>query len=151
MSNIHDKLITLSGGEKSNWQAKTEDRQSNRKWLRYSSNIARRILVAINDIDGLNQKKLAGQLSISQQRISKILKGQENLTLETIAKLSEALGTELISFPEYKYSAPVQSRTYFVPSATLKGTETPVFRLQCEFDKKQINKAIAETTYANAS
>ena len=144
MSNIHDKLITLSGGEKSNWQAKTEYRQSNRKWLRYSSNIARRILVAINDIDGLNQKKLAGQLSISQQRISKILKGQENLTLETIAKLSEALGTELISFPEYKYSAPVQS-------TTLKGTETPVFRLQCEFDKKQINKAIAETTYANAS
>lgn len=46
-------------------------------------------------------------LQVSPQRISKILKGQENLTLETIYKLSQVLNFELISFPEYKLSKPL--------------------------------------------
>src|SRR5439155_22632291 len=75
-----------------------------RKQLRYSSNVARMVNAAIEDSEGLNQKKLAEQIAVSPQYISKILKGEENLSLETIAKLSVALGVELISFPEYEYS-----------------------------------------------
>jgi transcriptional regulator with XRE-family HTH domain len=36
--------------------------------------------------------------------VTKIVKGKENLTLETIYKLSKALDVELISFPEYAYT-----------------------------------------------
>jgi len=50
--------------------------------------------------EGMTQKKLAELMNVSPQQISKILKGQENLTLETISKLSETLGVDLISFPE---------------------------------------------------
>ncbi len=77
-----------------------------RKWLRYSSNISRRILSALEDDANLNQIILAKQIGVSPQYISKVLKGQQNLSLETISKLSEALKVELIIFPEYKYSAP---------------------------------------------
>jgi transcriptional regulator with XRE-family HTH domain len=50
-------------------------------------------------------------LDVKPQYISKLLKGEENFTLETIPKLSTALGIELISFPAYKYSKPVDEST----------------------------------------
>lgn len=90
--------------EKSSWSEKAEMRIRNKKWLRYSSNIARRILSAIEDMPDMSQSILAEKIGVTPQYISKLIKGQENLSLETIAKLSDALSVELISFPEYKYS-----------------------------------------------
>jgi plasmid maintenance system antidote protein VapI len=52
----------------------------------------------------MNQRKLAELMGVTPQHISKIVKGQENLTLETIGKLSEALQIELVDFPKIKYS-----------------------------------------------
>lgn len=86
------------------WSAEAAERIKNRKWRGYSSQIARRMLAAIEETVGMNQRKLAELASVSPQQISKIAKGGENLTLETIAKLSDILGKELITFPEYKYS-----------------------------------------------
>ena len=88
----------------SNWQQEAKFRLSNRVWLNYSSQISRRVIAVIKNQSDNNQGKLAAQIGVSPQHISKILKGRENLTLETIAKLSTALGVELITFPEYKYS-----------------------------------------------
>lgn len=104
MTNTHQKLKTLSQGKVSGWHKEAQRRKKNRKWLQYSSQVARRVLAAIEGIEGMNQKKLAEQIGVSPQYISKVVKGEENLSLETIAKLSEALGVELISFPEYKDS-----------------------------------------------
>lgn len=117
MNKINKKLATLSEGKISNWSRDAAWRRQNRKWLRYSGNIARRVLAAIEDKEGMNQKKLAEQIGVSPQYMSKLLKGEQNLSLETIAKLSEAVGVELISFPEYKYSKPVQS-PIFIPTIT---------------------------------
>lgn len=96
------------------WKDKAEFRLKNRKWLNYSSNIARRVVAILEERKDLNQKSLAELLDVSQQYISKLLKGEENLTLETIAKLSTVLGVELITFPEYKYSKPVDESTEFL-------------------------------------
>jgi ribosome-binding protein aMBF1 (putative translation factor) len=109
MSKIQKKLQELSEGHTSSWSEEADFRIKNQKWLRYSGNIALRVLAAIEDKEGLSQKKLAEILDVSPQQISKIIKGQENLTLETIAKLSEALNIELISFPEFKYSTRTQT------------------------------------------
>src|SRR5579872_2655139 len=106
MSKIQKKLQELSAGHTSTWSEEADFRIKNHKWLRYSGNIALRVLAAMEEREGMTQKKLAELLGVSPQQISKIIKGQENLTLETIAKLSEALGVELISFPEFKYSSP---------------------------------------------
>ena len=45
---------------------------------------------------GLTQKSLAEQMNCTQQYISKILKGKENMSLETLSKLENALKINLI-------------------------------------------------------
>ena len=40
---------------------------------------------------GLSQKNLAEKMGCSQQYISKVLKGRENLSIATISKIEEAL------------------------------------------------------------
>jgi plasmid maintenance system antidote protein VapI len=89
--------------KKSKWLENAEYRIKNR-WLNYSSEIARRILAAIDEKKGFSQARLAEILQVSPQQVSKIVKGQENLTLETIFKISQAIGVELISFPDYQYT-----------------------------------------------
>jgi len=84
------------------WVKKLKYRIENKKWLDYSAQIAMRIDSIIEDEKDFNQESLAKLLSVSGQQISKILKGEQNLTLKTIANLSNALGIELISFPPYK-------------------------------------------------
>lgn len=44
----------------------------------------------------LTQKALAQRMGCSQQYLSKILKGQENLSLETICKIEGALSLQLL-------------------------------------------------------
>lgn len=88
--------------KKSTLMEKVRFRKRNRKWLGYSGNIALRILAALDDNETVNQKVLAEKIGVSPQYISKVVSGNENLTLETIAKISEALGVELISFPSFK-------------------------------------------------
>ena len=48
----------------------------------------------------VSQKELAEKIGVSPQQVSKILRGNENLTLETIAKLEAALGVVLFVIPE---------------------------------------------------
>lgn len=45
---------------------------------------------------GLIQKALAERMNCTQQYISKILKGKENMSLDTLSKLEKALGITLI-------------------------------------------------------
>jgi transcriptional regulator with XRE-family HTH domain len=91
-------------GKKSSWSHEADFRIRNRKWLGYSSQVARRLLAAIDGTENMSQRVLADKIDVSVQYINKVLKGQENLTLKTIAQLSEAVGQELISFPAYKLS-----------------------------------------------
>ena len=49
---------------------------------------------------GLNQRGLAERMGCSQQYVSKILKGRENLSIETICKIEDALQLEPVTtFP----------------------------------------------------
>jgi len=100
----NDKLKKIENSAGQIWLQKVKYRRENKKWLSYSRKISLRMLSAIEDIVGMNQKKLAELAGVSPQQISKIIKGRENLTLQTIAKFSEILGTELISFPSFKYN-----------------------------------------------
>jgi len=82
-------------------------RIENKKWLSYSSNIALRVLAALEESEDMTQKSLAETVGVSPQYINKVLKGQENLSLQTIAKLSEALNIELITFPKFLFDQPI--------------------------------------------
>ena len=69
---------------------------ANQHWLRYSQEIALRVVNKMDEL-GLTQKSLAEKMGCTQQYISLLLKGSENLTLETISKLETALEIDLIA------------------------------------------------------
>ena len=103
------EILATHGGPPSNWRELATFVRDN-KWVIYSAEIAMRILAAIEGDPDLNQARLAEKLGVSPQQINKIVQGNENLTLETIYKLSEALQVELITFPPFKYSEPIKKR-----------------------------------------
>ncbi len=48
---------------------------------------------------GMTQKALAERMGCSQQYVSKVLKGRENLSLETLVKIEDALDLQLVCEP----------------------------------------------------
>ncbi|PLX14061.1 MAG: hypothetical protein C0594_00540 [Marinilabiliales bacterium] len=49
----------------------------------------------------MTQRRLAEEMGVSPQYINKVVKGKENLTLETISKIESVLGITLIEIPTY--------------------------------------------------
>ena len=78
------------------WREEAEWRRDNWSWLQHSQRIAAKVLLQMKQ-QGLTQTALAERLGCTQQYVSKILKGTENLSLETLAKLESAMGERLIA------------------------------------------------------
>lgn len=98
MDDIRNKLKQIEVKDGSGWLEDAKYRKVNRAWLRKSQSIALRILNTLDD-KGMQQKELANLMDVSPQQISKIVKGQQNLTLETISKLEKVLGIVLFEIP----------------------------------------------------
>ncbi|HHU27213.1 MAG TPA: helix-turn-helix transcriptional regulator, partial [Bacteroidales bacterium] len=77
------------------WREEAEYRKMNKGWLRYSQQIAMMMLDRMEELH-LTQKALAERMGCSQQYISKILKGRENLSIETLCKIEDALQLSLL-------------------------------------------------------
>jgi len=71
-------------------------RLENRDWLHMSQDIALDVHYYLRNA-GMTQKELADRMGVSAVYVGKLLKGTENLTLETICKVQKALGEELVS------------------------------------------------------
>lgn len=85
----------------STWIEKAEEYEKNEKWLNFSSKIAYKILETLRQNRLMSklpssQKELAEITCMKPQQVNKILKGQENLTLETIMRLEDSLNIKLI-------------------------------------------------------
>ena len=91
-----EKLKQISEPAPSNWREQAQWRKDNRDWLRKSGRIAVAVLAAIDADPNMNQTLLAEKMGVTKQYISKIVKGQENLSLQTICKLESALGITLV-------------------------------------------------------
>jgi len=74
---------------------KLKDKADNLHWLPYSEKIASRTAKAITE-QHISQRQLAERMGCSPQYISRILKGKENLSLETICKLESALNEPIL-------------------------------------------------------
>lgn len=95
--------------DKGSWIEKARYRRENRGWLRKSQRIAVRIL-SVLDKKGMQQKELAEAMNVSPQQVSKIVKGKQNLTLETISKLEAVLGVKLFDVPVPKFEMLVERK-----------------------------------------
>ena len=82
----------------SKWREEAEWRRENASWLRHSQQIAVKNLLKMKVLHQ-TQKALAERMNCTQQYVSKILKGKENLSLDTMTRLEEALEISLV-FPE---------------------------------------------------
>ena len=69
--------------------------QDKRDWAQCSRAIAVLMSKRMSEL-GLSQRKLAEKMNCTQQYISKMLKGQKNMSLETICKIENTLGIEII-------------------------------------------------------
>jgi ribosome-binding protein aMBF1 (putative translation factor) len=99
MEKMIENLRAYESATPSHWRDEAKYRHENKSWLRYSQHIAMLMLDRMEKL-GLTQKALASQMNVSQQYISKILKGHENLSLETLSKIEAILQINVLS-PEF--------------------------------------------------
>lgn len=93
---IVSKLKEHQSATPSKWRKNAEWRMANKSWLCYSQRIAMMMLDKMDEL-GLTQKQLSELMGCSQQYVSKVLKGQENLSLETLAKIEKCLQIPILS------------------------------------------------------
>lgn len=73
--------------------------QEEKSWLIYSQMIANIMSARMKELE-MTQKMLAEKMNCSQQYVSKILKGRENLSLEALSKIENALNIHFLKMNE---------------------------------------------------
>ena len=96
---IVSKLKKHQPSTPSRWRENAEWRIANKSWLRYSQQIAMMMLDRMEELH-MSQKQLSELMGCSQQYVSKVLKGQENLSLETLSKIERCLNLQIIAKSE---------------------------------------------------
>lgn len=74
---------------------KAQQRLAGYGWRKKSQDVALAVLHYLR-INKITQKELAEKMGVSAPHVAKLLKGTENLTLETIDKIEEALEQEFV-------------------------------------------------------
>lgn len=92
---IVSKLKEHKASAPSKWRENAEWRMANKSWLGYSQHIAMMMLDKMEEM-GMTQKRLSEIMGCSQQYVSKVLKGQENLSLETLSKIERCLQIQIL-------------------------------------------------------
>ena len=98
--NNKEKFLQLVDKSESNTIEKAKERKENRTMLRESQIIASKILIRLDELDWTHEQ-FAKKMAISPYYVNKILRGKENLTLDTLVRLQEILNIALLaSFSE---------------------------------------------------
>ena len=95
MSKATEFLNNNQSATPSKWRNAAEWRRKNEKWLKYARVITMKTMQAM-DKQSVTQSILAKRMGCSQQYVSNLLKGNSNMTLETISRIETALNIELI-------------------------------------------------------
>ncbi|MFO7864327.1 MAG: helix-turn-helix transcriptional regulator [Salinivirgaceae bacterium] len=126
MSKATEIINKLASSEQSGWLEDAKWRSENRDWLDKSFKLAVKILREIRrqkPLNGMTQRKLAEEMGVSPQYINKIVKGKENLTLETISKIEAVLGVSLFEVP---------SNTVYLPFERAQEYSSPLNRFKAK-------------------
>lgn len=91
-----EKLSAMATARSEEAKMRAEKRKANRTWLKMSQDIALSIHYYLRK-SNITQKELADKLGVTQAYVTKLMKGNENLTIETICKVQDALGEELVT------------------------------------------------------
>ncbi len=94
-----ERLSRYQSHEDSTWRVEEERLQyaKSKGWLRYSRRIAIKVALAMKQ-QNLSRQDVAERIGCSPQYVSRLLKGEENLSLETICKLESALNVAILQY-----------------------------------------------------
>ncbi len=95
MNQIVNNLRKHQSTTPSKWRERANWREENKSWLRHSQHIAMMMLDKMEEL-GMTQRVLAERMGCSQQYVSRILKGHEKLSIETMCKIEEALDLAIL-------------------------------------------------------
>ena len=84
-----EKIDNALGEVKNIMENKRED------WVCHSQAIAATMSDRMEEL-GMTQRVLAEKMNCTQQYVSKVLKGRDNLSLETLCKIENALGIKIL-------------------------------------------------------
>lgn len=137
-----NRLQEVAANNKSNWVEKARWNRANKDWLAKSRKIALRVARTLRS-KNMTQKDLADVLGVKPQQVNKILKGKENLSLETISKLESALEISLVEIPQPSITFEVSAFDMFpnqkiYPKSTQRISET-----------KKLSKISGKRTFPN--
>lgn len=96
-----EKFLALTTQENTGTLDRIKFRLENRSWLKRSQAVAIKVLVRLDELR-LTQRDLATKMNVKPQYINRIVKGGENLTLDTLDRLEVALGIDLLVKEEAK-------------------------------------------------
>lgn len=86
-------------------------RLARKSYSKISNLIAFEILERLDEL-GWKQVHLAEKMNVSKQQVSKWVKGSENFTLDTLVRLSEVLGVDLIVVAPKKEQVSIEQVQY---------------------------------------
>jgi len=110
------------------------------RFVEKNLDISEQVLDLLKD-KGWSQKDLAKALGKSTAEVSKWLSGTHNLTLRSIAKMEDALGTDIIMTPQKARKA--YSRVHF---ATLRyqAVENRIVREDLNYKPQELGKKVSK-------
>jgi transcriptional regulator with XRE-family HTH domain len=120
---IKERIIQQSIKD-SGWMKQAQWEEDNEYWLELSFRIAVRISLTLSankkaNIYPKNQVELAEAMGCTPQYVSKLMKGQENMQIETICKIGRILNTKLIEVPTVE----VKQKQHIVRSDSYRENE----------------------------
>ena len=130
--NIENFLKHVSKKD-SGWLEKAKWRQENEDWLDVSFSVALRVASTLSankkaNVYPKSQVELAEAMGCSAQYVNKLLRGQENLQIETICKVQRILGIKLIEVPKAKITQTVQYQpiSFWLGDLNIKSPATTI-------------------------
>jgi len=88
----------------------------------------------------MTQKKLPEEMGVTPQYINKVVKGKENLTLETVSKFEEILGIRLLEMPSSKASSLKQEEV----TGVSKSGAIPIVKYELEYTNEFLSDSIGK-------
>lgn len=95
MSTNKENFLALVSHHDTTMIKEVDDRVNSRAMLQQSMHIALKILMRLDEL-GWSQKDLALKMNVSPQQVNKIVRGKQNLTLDTIVKLQQILDIAIL-------------------------------------------------------
>jgi len=126
-----EKFLKLVSGKDTETMKQNKLRIANRQWIRASQDVAFKVLEKLDEL-GWSQKDLAHKMGVTPQYINKIVKGQENLTIETQMKIQTVLDIPILAsyYDEQEYANEEVSET-FTNTVPFENKEQPIISEFC--------------------